>query len=538
MSDETTATSPQVQAIIDKVQAASRRRKLVTDQISKKVFVEGTCKEDMYAYVALNTQSIPDKKPELQPRTVLRHFDIYDIRYLYDQYHWTAFLPRTLEFEGPILGCLSYTRSTLPYETVRKNGHGTLYGLPRWVVKNLDGLWTVIKALHRSLTRIRHIVFPLDTRTAPSPQSCGYDGLFSRLKDLKDAYTQARGFFTFHLCYVSYLVCLCTSMEDIKADRPSWLTQLEELNLVDTSIYDDLKDTWVFDLKIPRLGGFVDMEDGVFHDPDGVRSTLWTEYIPWIARRAPGIPFWLHYKTFEALPENDDRFIITKAFLPTPEELSTGLQERLREKEAEREANAQNDGWSNGVYEAQEDMIPGQYHTSTCSQMAQPTTTQTYDPWGYHMPGWGDPGVSENTRPVELSPPPMKQAALPHYLEQLKSWQQRMEAVETPYQRGKRIEREVAQQDQPVPRGGKPTVYLWENGLDDSWTWEVVGKRRVQEVWTDSTPHQRIYDPFSNVYHVSYWLPSYPEGMEGRPSITCYDDDDDDDEFMDIDNGT
>ncbi|KAF7796982.1 hypothetical protein EIP86_008171 [Pleurotus ostreatoroseus] len=534
MSDEAVTTSLQVQAVINKVQAATRRPKLVLDNIPRKVFIVGTCEEHMYAYVGLNTQSIPDKKPEPQPRTVLRHFDIYDICYLYDQFHWMAFLPQTLEFDGPILRCLKHTRSDVPYETIRKNGHGTLYVLPEWMVKNLDGLWEVITALHRSLTRIRHIVFPLDTRTAPSPKSCGYDRLFSTTKDLKDTWIQTRAFFTFHLCYVSYLVCLCTSLEDIKADRPSWLAQLEELSLIDTSIYDDLKGTWVFDLKIPRLGGFIEADKGASSDSDGVHSTVWIQYIPWIARRAPGVPFWLLYKACKGFPEGDDRFEVVKELQPTAEELSTGLRENLREKEA---ANAQNDGWANGIYEEQEGTNPEQHLMSTFSRIAGYTAAQTSDPWGYPMPGWGDQGFSQNIRPMGLSPPPMKQLALPHYLEQLKSWQQRMEAAETPYQRGKRIEREVAQQDQPVPRGGKPTVYLWENGLDDSWTWEVVGKRRVQEVWTDSTPYQRIYDPFSNAYHVSYWLPSYPEGAKVRPSITCYDDDDEDDEdFMDIDN--
>ncbi|KAF7793552.1 hypothetical protein EIP86_004666 [Pleurotus ostreatoroseus] len=315
--------------------AARHRASPATDQVPKKLFIDDHRQEDMYVYVALNTESIPDKKPELQPHTVLNHFDMYHAHYLYDQFHWMAFMPETLEFEGRILGCLKYTRSDVPYVTVRGNDHGTAYGLPEWMLKNLDALWNVITILHQSLTRLRPIALSLNTRIAPSPQSCGYDRLFSEPEDLKDTYIQAREFFTFHLCYVSYLICFCTPSEDTRADRPSWFAQLEESGLIDISIYNDLKDTWVFDLAIPRLGGFVDMDKGASSDPN--------------VRRAPGVPFWLLYTPSNSLPEDDDRFVVAREFQPKYEELSTAVQENLHEKTAERKTISWDHGWSGGI---------------------------------------------------------------------------------------------------------------------------------------------------------------------------------------------
>ncbi|KAF7793550.1 hypothetical protein EIP86_004664 [Pleurotus ostreatoroseus] len=312
----TAVTSP-LQAIPNQVPATTAARP-ATDQVPKKLFIDDTGQEDMYVYVALNAESIPDKQPELQPHTVLNHFDIYHAHYLYDQFHWTAFMPKTLEFEGRILECLKYTTSDVPYVAVRGNDHGTAYRLSEWMLENLDALWNIVTALHRSLTRLRPTAPSLNTGVAPSPQSCGYDRLFSEHKDLVDTYIQARDFFTFHLCYVSYLLCLCTPPEDTQAAWPSWFVQLEEPSLTDISIYYDLKDTWVFDLAIPRLGGFVDMEKGASSDPN----------------------------------EDDDRFVVAREFEPKYEELSAALQEKLREKTAERKAISWDDEWSGGIDES------------------------------------------------------------------------------------------------------------------------------------------------------------------------------------------
>lgn len=130
----------------------------------------------------------------MECRPSLRPFDVYHTTWQYDVFYWTAFVPESIDLRGTILGCIDYTRSTLPVLAVADSNapHQQSWCLDPKVLKKWDQMWMLILRFTSNLKAMAMQNFPLGTKIYAPPTACGYAVQYERLRDLKDAAMRAK----------------------------------------------------------------------------------------------------------------------------------------------------------------------------------------------------------------------------------------------------------------------------------------------------------------------------------------------------------
>lgn len=458
-----------------------------------------------YYIVGLHTAVIPPKIPTRNSKTRLQPYDMYYPSYVYDNHVYTAFLPEPLDVSDGILHCLRYTWSNFPIETV----DGCRFRLNTKVVDQWNSLAAVVRALKALLVEIVGQIpaaFPLNIREPAPPTAYQYDKVCNSDSKLRRNVLAAKAAFYYNLAFISYMAALCSMETDLTQECPGWATEALRRELLGHSMFNSLKDTWVFNLQARRKGAFVNAQLGMRLNKS-FDSTQWFKDIPRFLKVVPNMPFWLRYARGPV--PSDDRYALARRYLPTDDRVLEAWKGRLASR-VEGETK---------VVEAPKIIIT----PSTACVTDKVANAPNFDP-----------------APCAKRPH-MRGAAFPAFVQALDAYIRESLKLENPVTKALMERRLLEQQDQPCPSKGVPTVWRWVLEYDNSWSSYAVSKyhNSVKELWDETRWYQRYYDPYKNAYHVSiYAEPGDVPGTEGVqpfPPNPGYDleEDEDDASFKD-----
>ncbi|KAJ3551224.1 hypothetical protein NM688_g4826 [Phlebia brevispora] len=483
--------------------------------------------DDIDVYVGINTSTIPDILPNIAAPHELLYEHVCNPRYNYDRFFYISFLPEQLYSSCQTLQCLNY----MDYRVVILKGMGSdrkkSYELDRQLVAQWDALWELIQGL-RDLLHTRDIWTPVDMQYPPSPTLYNYHRTFRAAKTCLCVLREVRSAFFFHLSWISYLVYRHSSPEDLSQDLPRWAASALGRQTISVSVYNDLQSSWVFNLRVRRMGSFIDVMKGSVHC-DEPASTQWYSELMKIIRTVPGFRLWLRYPNIvgsDAISMtgfSGSAYTLIRDTWPTADEVGLAIQVLLHEKDK-----------SNNRLRPAFTPLP----TAQSLPPSVPSTPE-YAVLPEHVPPtpeltpadsmlFVEPPPSPSPLPPPLPPKPtlpsphhpgpeMRGAAMIRYLQCLAEHNVYLRSMESPEEKAERKEREVIarrrirklEEDDILSM----TIYRWiqVDSWDNKWSWHVHTPvfALLKGLWERTTLNQRIYDPFTDAYHVSEDLPAH-----------------------------
>ena len=253
--------------------------------------------------VAIRTRVTPSPPPFIFEPILNRN--ITETRFLFDNNWYSAFLPENLSSSGPLLSRLSFSAKSVRAGLLQRSVPHRLrssvsipqFPLPDDLVGTIqyldDAVHRLITAMHASVDFI-----PLGTSVEriPSVSSTKYNEWHATSQDAVTSAMHARGSLLARFAYVSALSCLIVKSADTDDSVPYWVRRLVSMDKFELSLWNDFRRTWVFDLSIRRIGGWVNM---LATSPPGLddlgEDISWYHCLPALVDRAPGIPLWLFY---------------------------------------------------------------------------------------------------------------------------------------------------------------------------------------------------------------------------------------------------
>ena len=406
---------------------------------------------------------LPTKVPE-----ALRSSHIHIRRFLYDHNFYLAFIPQPITFNGKVLSCLNVSNLTLPLEEVDRRPYASTlhdFQLHPALVQQWQDLELTILHLEQLLWN-RALLLPLELELPmlPSTFRQSYTTRFSTREAAQRVAMAMKTSFLMHFAFISFLVCARTVADDSNPNYPRWAATLLDAGLLSDALYADLSTTWVFDLTVRRIGGFVCLDQGSHTAPAGPSpstSTQWFSFLPQILAQAFRLPVWICVP--EPLPNTHDesRWRVCRRYLPLPEQI-----DRL------------------SLPMTQGSVIPSNPPSSPLA-------------------------IGDEERADVMTYPTKEDKSFDVFFEQLRLW------IEWQIQRGgatarRAAERLLEQQNTSQYPDQRIKVWEWQISAGGQWHFEARSSQAShrRDLWAATTSNQRIFDPFHLEYHVSKQLPS------------------------------
>ena len=352
------------------------------------------------------------------------------------------------------------------------------------------------------------------------PSSFGYFGVQSTELEARQAIAQSIDAFVVYMAYTSFLIALyryypqpsstsrsSSSLRQLTQStglnfHPEWLNGLEGSPVAQ------------FRSDPQRVGSIID-----------VRSCKWLDLVPCMI--AANVPVWLHWGHPPFLTANEPRSSWTSLYMPVID-IGSPHSPTADWSQPSRDWGQPTADWG-----------------QPSSDWGQPTSD-----WGQPSSGWGQPTANRD-RPHALTSkeqlhsstasnfPPVQKHSGQRPGESMRAFFQRRKERnliamenETASEREKRLSRERAQAEKPVPGKKGPTVYSWDKtGEFDIRIRTLVPRGLVQQLWRRWTSKGAVYDSFKNQYDCcSVWSfeaedHAFPSNDGGR------EDDSEDDEY-------
>lgn len=204
-----------------------------------------------------------------------------------------AFLPAKLRLNGVMLSWFDVL-DDIPRQTVRgRNGDVIGVRLATEHIEKWDAIWRAIQRCEGGLKKFIAFSCELAFEEPPPPGQYPYGRTCTNARALYHVVRAARSAFLRHFAFISFLAYLAGLRDDASAQYPSWVDRLMTDRDLETTAYNDLNTTWVFDMSVPRKGAFVDLTLGNCYRGEQP-STQWTDRIIQMSYRV-NMPFWLYY---------------------------------------------------------------------------------------------------------------------------------------------------------------------------------------------------------------------------------------------------
>ena len=407
-------------------------------------------------YKGLNATKLPSI-PSTGPSSPFRA--VRKPTWAYNEFFWMIFAPRaTPQYDDEIFGSLAISAIeniqienewTLKAETTRK--------------------WTALErliagfdiAIQRACGSSGYLL-PIGTKIPSYPSTHGYNVRHSTEAAAKHAAHNSLMSFTIMLTYLSYIVCMMQLADARRARLPGVQISFQNRfrasasNLNEAAVETFLT-TWVWNLHLPRQGGFIDVN--LLVNPRATRT--WVKDIRYLFALKEHLPLWLYYgMTVSSASLIASWEPVLQTFYPTEVEWQN---KSLANRDTQFSAN-------------------------------QPSFSRQVTP------------ESSRSIPITTSQSEKYNSTMSKQTIQLNTWFARrtMEREarlqnESEIMQNLRLQREEYNRTMPIPKRNEATVYEWvDNGEHMIRT--VVGHRRLKEVWKKYTNTQRIYDSVFNEY--------------------------------------
>lgn len=420
-------------------------------------------------------------------------------RYAYDTYFYLALVPLSVEFDGPLLGCLSPTSVALE-PTVTKRGN-TFFQLTRTLQTQWQSCESIILEVQRRLTRRAGLLY-LETSVPPPPTAFGYAECYHSRSEALEHVKKALSAFTARLAFLSYLV-----LKEEAKGLDTWSDLALHRDPLPLAICNAFRLSWVSDWTVPRVGAFVDIARQILR----TGGSHWHQDIRLFLSKGTCVPLWFTFTSDDGVfqPACEDTRSIYHAFNPS-------ILVRL----------------------ALADAATTVFDTETCDVPLNKL------PWNHcysavYLPARSLPSAlvvrrrkfisteftikfARGSR-ITLTPTttvPPSHGSLWHKRFKFRNRQLcgetyedfmdrqtqeciQLEPYETPQEREARLCREDLNRFQPVPTGGGPAVYLWEFVPSyHSHLRTRVLPSQVAELWEATTTSSRVYNAFRDEYDV------------------------------------
>ena len=464
-------------------------------------------------YTSSNAEYLPNVTRPIDGLSSV--FEGLKTRWAYDDYFYCAMVPVQVNYDLPMLDCLSPAAMN-----VRKvvNTAGEVYRMDESLCREwIDLERAIVELQRRLLARIPGTY--LLTAAPPYPSSFGYAQDWPLESKATLMTRLARTAFTLRLALISYLL-----MKEMLKGRSTWqdLTELGE-RPIPLAFCNTIRASWVCDWTVPRVGAFVDI-GGKLH-PDGGRQ--WHQDIEDMINA--GIPLWFGYG--HQAHRDRDLSAISKLefnrYLPSQDLFITlkSITQKVYERDNNEYVNAQLAENVENVMVIDESEYYGymEQYTTQKAPSTQilvrsrngPTTRYelSYQPTGTFRRYVDDLGETHQQLYSKLLFYGYRQRAGDTYL----SFIQReryagfhLMRTETPAARERRLRREAENREQPIPRIRGPKVFVW-TGVHNSQVRRQVRMGRIPALWARTSSVQRTYNSFRNEYDVDE---SKPQGSD------------------------
>ncbi|KAI0083083.1 hypothetical protein BDY19DRAFT_998870 [Irpex rosettiformis] len=455
-------------------------------------------------YTSPNAEYLP--LPPLPTDHLVSLFDGLKPRWAYDDYFYLAVVPVQVQYDLPMLDCLSPPAMKL--RSVR-----TETGIAYRMDENLCRRWVMLEYVVILLQRRLLARTPgtyLLTVAPPYPSSFGYAQDWPSEQQATLATRLARTAFTLRFAFISFLV-----MKEMIRKRSTWQELAEDIkDPVPLSICNTIRASWVCDFEVPRIGAFVDVDGSRL--PDGGRQ--WHEDI--VDMINAGIPLWFGYSHKPVLHEDASQITRIEYDRHMPDKRLYDILKTITEKahsvdnamhiETQRLVNGEFFadlsfstvyGYLNQVYLASEP--PSQVFVRRRRGNTSRYEIKLIDGKPYHRL------VDETAKPHQQFHSDLlffryRQRPGDTYLtfvDREKHAAYHLTKTETSSDKERRKLREAANRFQPVPSARGPRVFVWvsEYGMQFR---KQVRTGLIRNLWERTTPLQRFYNPFRDEYDI------------------------------------
>ena len=429
------------------------------------VFVSG--EGDVYdVYISPNDEYLP--KVPRRERSWISPNGTVERGWASDETFYAAFIPETNPFDDQLFGVLSLSAGCMREVPGRKSTSAPTYRLAPLELSDWRALEVFLVQVEACISTWGGLQFPLNFRRPRSPSSSNYDAVFESKTAAMKGLSKARASFLLWGGLISYELM---RLEDVVplTRRYTWDRGLCTDGFAKPSVVAVLRNSWVSNWAIRRLGGFVDCTR---------RCPGWVDAAQKLVKVAGHcLPLYFFFGSGPVQrPVDDVPRSLYDIALPLLQERVAAVQQ-ARAKRAEILAN----DWS--VSHANEGSASGNTHQESSAQVTDPNAPAPY------------PG-SRQRRGEDLF----------GFLQRERQHSERVLAAETPQARERREKREKVEQTKEYPsRRGPTSVYHWVR-VRGYWMRELVWKSRYQALWNDTNQRHRIYNSVTNEWDVSVRL--------------------------------
>lgn len=450
------------------------------------------------AYVSINADYLPTPPSTNTPSTPI--FRLLQPQFLYDDFHYLAFVPQQPEHDGPLFGRLN----PLAGHTEESTSSGrTSFRLASHQTAQWKALEAVTCKLRRCLVDRAGGVY-LETVFPPLPSSFGYADPWPTRQRLEAALTRARAAFTIQFALISFLL-----FKEKAKDRSTWEQLGEGDNAIPLAYCNAFRVSWLADFSVPRIGGFVDITRA--YRPE--LMCMWHEDIDYVLANGNSIPLWFAFhgrdtrrQDLPALPPAT--LAIAKKVIPdhdlvTLVQLKADVEWRLDNEDRTRPLT-ENASYTVSHVPVGHEELPTRIIfrrraiQGVAFRMVKSGSAYEFVQLQEAVPSHSSLMLTRFKFRHRQNEGESFMEFMTRSREEQTTWKSRESEDEC----AARLHREKKYADQPVPTGGSPAVYLWkkQQGLEMR---TLVHPKNVNKVWADTQTSDRYYNPLRHEFDVN-----------------------------------
>lgn len=233
-------------------------------------------------YVVVNDDTLPPPPP-------IAHTDLFAPQWAFDKLFYLAFLPVDLKYQGPVFGCLNYTFHTLPI--VESSDRSGQYCLDKRIQKQWLGLERYVEVATNNFCAVARVSTYVHTWAYHAPSHFNYHVSYKSRVEARKHSNRARLAFSIKLAMLSY--CMASARTP-STSHEAWYETVIRNNFMHPEFATAIKNSWVCNWDILRIGAFVDLRYAGCQDE--ARCTHWFRELEVIAA-IPCIPLYILYGT-------------------------------------------------------------------------------------------------------------------------------------------------------------------------------------------------------------------------------------------------
>jgi hypothetical protein len=413
--------------------------------------------------------AVPPPPLRSQPTRTPTVRDMCALQWSSNLYPWLPYTPLIPSFSGSIFSRLAYTFSSFPIESGCYGYCLSHQLVSRWITLE-DGLYGILERLMNK-DQHRSGFFIPESKMCPAPSTRGYRIVHTTSQLARSAAIRSRDAFIPLMATISYIISTFLTAEEGRDNykgRPLWETILTDDLLIHPVWVDALRESWIGDFTVPRVG--------VVIDPYTFRLRI----IPYLVRAH--VPVWIYWDHRKALDPK-----VADDYRPFEEDKIFALK-------------CISCPWCRITHAA---------HFHESNPIPLPTNQSTSDPSDSISDSFDSSMTSLSSSNVDLPVPQpgdrqRRGESWRQFLERYRAKEPEFLAQEMPCDREKRLKCQREAMSQMSPGHSGPRVHHWRKH-DENKQYRIrtsIPRSDVAGFWDKYSDKQRIYNGFLNEWDV------------------------------------